>query len=278
MPKVSVLTPIYNTNPEFLKECIESILNQTFKDFEFLILNDSPDNIEIEKVVKSYNDKRIKYIKNEKNLGISASRNKLLNLAQGEYLAIFDHDDISMPDRLEKQVAYLNDNSDIGVVGCNTLWFPQNTVMKYKTNNNDIKQSLLQGCAIPHSGAMIRKSIMIDNNIKWEAEYSPAEDYMLWIRLLDKTMFHNISEILLKYRFTEDNTSHKQNERMKDKDFLIKCIIHKEYGFLNTNKISKTWVYLFSIIPIIKIKVYPDSYKLYLFGLIPLFINRKKEI
>lgn len=278
MPKVSVLTPIYNTKPEYLKECIESILNQTFKDFEFLILNDSPDNIEIEKVVKSYDDKRIKYIKNEKNLGISESRNKLLSLAQGEYLAIFDHDDISMPDRLEKQVAYLNDNSDIGVVGCNTLWFPQNTVMKYKTNNNDIKQSLLQGCAIPHSGAMIRKSIMIDNNIKWEAEYSPAEDYMLWIRLLDKTMFHNISEILLKYRFTEDNTSHKQNERMKDKDFLIKCIIHKEYGFLNTNKISKTWVYLFSIIPIIKIKVYPDSYKLYLFGLIPLFINRKKEI
>lgn len=280
MPKVSVLTPIYNTNPEYLKDCIESILGQTFTDFEFLILNDSPNNSEIEKIVKSYKDKRIKYYKNEKNMGISASRNKLLGLAKGEYIAIFDHDDISMPTRLEKQVNFLNDHKDIGVVGCNTLWIPDNIEKIYKTYNIDIKKALLHGCAVPHSGAMIRKSVMIDNNIGWEAEYSPAEDYMLWIRLLDKTMFHNIPEILLKYRFIEGNTSHLQEAKMQDHGMLIQCMAYHKFGFLDiiNNRSYKTWIYLFSIIPVLKIKSYADSYKVYLFGFIPLFVNRIKEM
>lgn len=117
MPCVSVLTPIYNSNPSHLKECIESILNQTFSDFEFIILNDSPENNELDKIVESYKDKRIKYFKNDKNLGISRSRNKLIDLAQGEYIAIFDHDDISLPTRLEKQVRFLDENLDVGLVG-----------------------------------------------------------------------------------------------------------------------------------------------------------------
>ena len=118
MPRVSVLTPIYNTKPQYLRECIESILNQTFKDFEFLILNDSPDNKEIEKIVKdyAYKDKRIKYYKNDKNIGIAKSRNKLLDLASGEYIAVFDHDDISLPTRLEQEVKILDENPKIGAV------------------------------------------------------------------------------------------------------------------------------------------------------------------
>lgn len=79
-PKISVLMPIYNTNKLYLKEAIESILNQTFVDFEFIILNDSPDNTELDDIVKSYKDKRIKYLKNEKNMGITLSRNKLIDL------------------------------------------------------------------------------------------------------------------------------------------------------------------------------------------------------
>ena len=121
MPKVSVLTPLYNTNPSFLKEMIESILNQTFKDFEFLLLNDSPENKELKKIVESYNDRRIIYLENEKNLGISKSRNKLLELAKGEYIAIFDHDDISLPERLEKQADFLDKNPGTGIVGTNFI-------------------------------------------------------------------------------------------------------------------------------------------------------------
>ncbi len=126
-PKVSVLTPIYNTNPVHLREMIESILNQTFTDFEFLILNDSPDNRDIEKIVLEYakRDKRVKYAKNEKNMGITPSRNKLLKMATGEYVAIFDHDDISVPTRLEKEVAYLDTHPYVGVVSGWLQYFPK---------------------------------------------------------------------------------------------------------------------------------------------------------
>ena len=116
MPKVSVLMPLYKTNECFLREAIESILNQTFTDFEFLILDDCPEDSR-ERIVQSYKDKRIKYSKNEHNLGITPTRNKLIDMAKGEYLAIFDHDDISLPTRLEKEVKYLDENPDVGVVG-----------------------------------------------------------------------------------------------------------------------------------------------------------------
>lgn len=118
MPDVSVLTPIYNTDPTILKITIESILNQSFKNFEFIILNDSPENSEIEEIVRSYNDPRIRYLKNKKNLGISESRNVLLHASRGKYIAILDHDDISKVNRLEKQFQYLENNPFIGVVGC----------------------------------------------------------------------------------------------------------------------------------------------------------------
>lgn len=103
MPKISVLTPLYNTEPDQLKEMIESVLAQSFSDFEFLLLNDSPDNAELESLVKGFSDPRIRFFSNEENLGISESRNKLLGLASGDYIAILDHDDICYPTRLEKK-------------------------------------------------------------------------------------------------------------------------------------------------------------------------------
>ena len=154
-PRVSVLTPIYNTNPVHLRECIESILNQTFKDFEFLILNDSPDNKEIEKIVLEYakHDKRIKYSKNDKNMGITPSRNKLLKMARGEYLAIFDHDDISMPTRLEQEVNYLDEHPYIGAV---SSWvqemFDDGTMLtlKHPEKDMDIRIWLMRKIVVSH--------------------------------------------------------------------------------------------------------------------------------
>ncbi len=275
MPKVSVLTPIYKTDSQHLRECIESVLNQTFTDFEFLILNDSPDAQYLDEIVTSYNDARIKYIKNKQNIGISASRNKLLEMATGEYVAIFDHDDISLPERLEKQVAYLDANPDVGVCGCQTIWFPKAEPQSYPTDNLCIKHELMNRCCVPHSGAMIRKSVMIDNCIAWEAAYSPAEDYMLWIRLVGKTMFHNCPEFLLRYRNEEGNTTHRQKTKMIDRDALIRNIAHKEYPFLaaqHTCVLKRRWIKLFGIIPTLRMtRGRNDKLKIYLFGFFPLF-------
>ncbi len=103
-PKVSVLMPLYKTNEAYLREAIDSVLNQTYTDFELILLDDCPTDTR-EHVVCTYNDERIRYLKNERNLGITPSRNKLLDLARGEYIAVMDHDDISHPERFAKQVA-----------------------------------------------------------------------------------------------------------------------------------------------------------------------------
>ena len=276
MPKVSVLTPIYNTNPQHLRECIESILNQTFTDFEFLILNDSPDNTELDKIVQSYTDKRIRYIKNETNIGISASRNKLLKMARGEYLAIFDHDDISVPTRLEQEVQYLDANPYIGVVSGWLQYFgDDNTVWRNPEFDIDIKIYLAENCYIAHTAAMIRKSVLTDNNIEYEQLYTPAEDYRLWARLMDVTSFYNIQSVLVKYRWYAGNTSQNQDDKrilawraimldICDKHPAYRIAIEKAdlsstrfrlrlFG-IPLLKIKRNTVYLFEFIPTFKIK------------------------
>ena len=272
MPKVSVLMPIYKTNEIFLEQAISSILTQTFKDFEFLILDDCPLDSR-DYVVKKFNDNRIVYLKNETNLGISASRNKLLQLAKGEYVAIFDHDDISLPTRLEKEVKVLDDCSEIGVVSSNIQILPSKEVTNYPLCNNDIKIMMLQGNYVAHTGAMIRKSVLLKYNIQWEEQFSPEEDYVLWARLLDKTMFLNIKEPLIQYRDLDGNTTHTKYHKMQDLDMIVKALIYEKFGYLKECALShKTykWIYLFSLIPFIKISKSSKHKKFYLFGILPL--------
>lgn len=280
MVKFSVLMPVYKTKEEYLCQAIESILSQTFTDFEFLILDDCPED-DRETVVKSYQDKRIKYLKNEKNLGISASRNKLIDMAEGEYLAIFDHDDISTPERLEKEVAYLDAHKEVGVISSSIEKFPKIKVSNHPQKNLDIKMGLMKGCIVAHTAAMIRKSVLESFGIRYEEEYSPAEDYMLFLRLVGKTMFYNIPEVLVRYRNFEGNTSHIQKEKMDDADARCKCFAAREYphlyskvNFLGGNR--RIWLDLFNIIPFIKLNVTPKGFKIRLFGLIPLFSIRGK--
>ncbi len=279
MPKVSVLMPVYNTKETHLKESIESILSQTYDDFEFLILNDASTDSNVEKIVKSYKDNRIKYYKNDNNLGISGTRNKLLNLSSGEFLSVMDHDDISFPERLKKQVEFLEKNPDIGVVGAFAETFPKKGINKKPIINDDIEENLMFSCAILHPASMIRKKVLIDNNIKYEKEFSPAEDYALWCRLIGKTRFANLPEILLKYRIHDSNTSKTQ------KDKMFKCS-QKIYNFVRKDnnklwefvkeKAKKTYrVKLFGIIPFLNIKKENDSLKISLFKIPLLKINKK---
>lgn len=282
MPRVSVLMPVYNTKEEHLREAISSILSQTYSDFEFLILNDSPDNVEIEKIVMSYKDKRIKYYKNEKNLGISESRNKLIDLAKGEYLAVFDHDDISVPTRLEKEVEILDKHSEIGVVSGNIRRFPKESQSYHPQNNIEIKFALMHSNVIAHTAAMFRKSVLIDNNIRYEKDFSPAEDYRIVLRLIPYTMFHNIQSIIVNYRDEETNTTHINWEKMVNADALCRCYAAREYPYfyqswLNNNvHKTKQWIKLFDLIPFIKIKIKSNKKKYYLFGLIPFLSVRSK--
>ena len=274
MPRVSVLTPIYNTNPLHLRQCIESILSQTFADFEFLILNDSPENHALRDIVLSYQDNRIRYIENEYNIGISASRNKLIDLSCGEYLAIFDHDDISHPTRLECQVAYLDSHPYVGVVGTSAHWFGvRDFIRRNPEYDTDIKVRLTDVCAIMHTSAMIRKSVLTKNNIYYEEQYTPAEDYRLFGRLMSCTDFHNLPDVLVEYRCLPNNTSSVMRKRMAIVHESIKLQICNAYpmyrakfdcdigrvrirlfGRIPLFKIRNHWVLLFDFIPLLKVK------------------------
>ena len=278
-PRVSVLTPIYNTNPVHLRECIESILAQTFTDFEFLILNDSPENTEIENIVLEYakRDKRVRYARNDKNIGISESRNKLLKMARGEYVAIFDHDDISVPQRLEYQVAYLDANPYVGVVsGFMQNFGDDNDIRTSQEFDTDIKIAMIDNCAIWHTASMIRKSVLVDNNIEYESYYSPAEDYRLWAQLMDVTHFYNLQTVLVKYRMFANQTSQQQKQRMNAAHKAIQLDIVNRFpaywekyrksdayttrfrlrlfGCIPLLKIKHNWVLLFEFIPVFRIR------------------------
>jgi glycosyltransferase involved in cell wall biosynthesis len=236
-------------------------------------LNDSPENKEIENIVKEYakHDKRIKYYKNDKNMGITPSRNKLLDLARGEYIAIFDHDDISLPERLEKEVEYLDKHPHIGVVSAWVQLFGDSDyIYKNPETDTDIKIYLTENCSVAHTAAMIRKSILVDNDIKYEEFYTPAEDYRLWARLIDVTHFYNIQDVLVKYRWDKNNTSNKQAYEMERAREMIALYVGNKYPIFYKAFFKKTQrtifrLSLFGVIPLLKIK----NNKIYLFGFIP---------
>ena len=265
MPKISVLMPIYKTNLSFLREAIESVINQTYQDFEFLILNDSPDHIGLDEVVAGFSDNRIKYFKNEKNLGITPSRNKLLDLAKGEYVAILDHDDVCLPTRFEEEVKVLDEQPEIGVVGSLYERFPKGGVRVSKMDeyNEAIERHLIQGCGVLHPSAMVRRSVLRNNNIKYEEEFTPAEDYALWCRLIGKTKFYNIQKVLMKYRWHNTNTSKLQGDKRSLAIKRMHAFLKKDCPEL-WNEVHKSATYiirgrLFGIIPILRMKIKGDN-------------------
>ena len=202
---------------------------------------------------------------------LSTLKTKKIWVAKGEYIAIFDHDDISLPQRLEKQVEFLDKNPKIGVVGSNIIKYSNKKKTNNPENNLDIKINLVaRGCIILHSTVMIRKSILLNNNIKWEEEYSPCEDYMLFANLIDKTMFYNIQEPLLIYRDHENNTTHNQSKIMEDKDSLIKNFLYKKFPYYASFPSNSSSINLFGFIPILKKEKKGNRIKYLLFGKIPI--------
>lgn len=253
--RVSVSVPIFRTNPAYLREAIESVLKQTFADFELLLLDDCPEDSR-ESVVREFSDPRITYVKNEKRLGIAGARNRLLEMARGEYVAVLDHDDIALPTRLEEQVKFLDEHPEVGVVGSWTEEVPRNRVIKWPRAHESILARLTQGCAIPHTAAMIRASLL--KNLAYEEEFSPAEDYALWYRLIGKTRFYNIPKVLTKYRIYSGNTSRRFFDKMQKATKELHALFEKEHPELWC-KVKNESTYLvrmklFGIIPLGKCK------------------------
>jgi glycosyltransferase involved in cell wall biosynthesis len=214
-PKVSVVMSVYN-GALYLREAIDSILNQTFKDFEFIIINDySSDNSE--EILKEYaeKDKRVKVITNKFNLGLTKSLNIGIKESQGRYIARMDADDIAYPERLQKQINFLENNLDYGVVGAfaKVINDKGESVdnFEYEETDREIKNSLIKWNSIIHPLAFMRKSVL-NKVCGYDESFKYAQDYDLWLRLSKKTKFINLPEYLLYYRISDKSITGSKNK------------------------------------------------------------------
>lgn len=236
--KISVVMPVYNAEA-YLKDAIESILDQTFRDFELIIVDDgSTDNSY--KIIKKYseNDERIIAFRNENNIGIAETRTKGTKYAKGKYIAVADADDISILTRLEKQYNYLEKHNDCGVVGGFIELFDSNTgkiigVRKYYEDDANLRKRLFLYCPVAQPVCMIRNDVF--NNLGYyNPKYPPAEDLDLWFRIGTKYKFANIQEILLKYRIHKESATISKIQKMEALTLEIRKKYSHGYGYSMT--------------------------------------------
>lgn len=205
-PKVSVLMPVYNAE-EYIAEAIESILTQTFTDFEFIIINDGSTD-RSEEIILTFNDPKIKYLKNTQNLGLVETLNFGIKMAMGIYIARMDADDISFPERLGNQVVFMDQNPKIGAMGSAYEIFGDVTKTYSPPTDPILAYTHLSfNSAIGHPTSIIRKSVLDKNNIQYESKFEYAADYAFWIRISQVANITSSKEPLLHYRWHKSNMS-----------------------------------------------------------------------
>lgn len=199
MKKVTVVLPVYNGS-KYLKETIDSVLNQTFADFDFLIINDvSADNSE--EVILSYRDPRIKYHLNETNLGSIGAPLKGMSMSHTEYIARIDQDDIWLPTKLEKQIKLMDADSKIGICGTSIELFGDREGIKiFPVTNEQLKVGFLFFCCMSHPSVVFRKSFLDETGVTYNEAYRLADDYKMWVDCIELTQIYNIPEPLVRYR------------------------------------------------------------------------------
>lgn len=227
---VSVVLPAYNAEL-YLKEAIDSVLAQTFTDFELIILNDGSTD-QTESIILSYDDPRIVYVKNEQNLGLIGTLNKGMALAKGKYIARMDADDICFPERFAKQVDFLEQNIEYVICGTSAYRF-QNSILDRKAfnvpvNDENIRIRLFFNSSFIHPSVMLRTEVVRVHNLKFSEYFKYAEDYYFWMDLLQYGKGFNLREKLLYYRVVENSQTAVGNSDIEKRKEIIGNI-HKRY-------------------------------------------------
>ncbi len=219
--KISVLMPVYNTKGEYLREAIESILNQTYTNFEFLILDDGSTEEDTINTLNFYaqKDARIRIIKGE-HKGQAAARNSLIDEAKNDILAIMDSDDISLPQRFEKQIKYLEQNPEISILSSSFKTFPKERLIELPEKVNYL--DLFEWCCIANPVTMLKKSDLDRYNLRYDEKLSISEDYELWSRAIKYLKMANIEEPLLRYRLLNNSVSHNKKNNASAIEIQIK--------------------------------------------------------
>jgi glycosyltransferase involved in cell wall biosynthesis len=210
----------YKENPEFLQKCINSVLKQTFQDFEFLIVVEPEDpNIIYLKAIAE-KDGRVKIFQNESRLGVAASRNRAIMASSGKYIAIIDGDDYCDSNRFERQLKFFKDNPEISVVGTNMHLVDGNNELvgerKYPELHKDIKRYFLLTMGVGNPTVMVRRKDLEDIGF-FNSDFLKAEDLELWLRFLVKhKRMHNLQESLVYYRIQGNQNVKRGNVHWKN--------------------------------------------------------------
>lgn len=217
--KISVIMPAYNAQ-DYLREAIDSVLEQSYGDFEFIILNDCSTD-DTEKIILSYDDPRIVYVKNEENLGVARTLNRGLDIAKGEYIARTDADDNCLPGRFAKQVAYLDAHPEVDVLGTASRSFGESGTLffGYPTIDPEILRiDFLFSCAICHPTVMIRRSTLEKHQLRYDHAFNKIEDYEMWCRMLDLgCCITNLPDVLLDHRLHKNQVTSVYSPDMLEK-------------------------------------------------------------
>ena len=213
-PELSVILPVYNCE-NYISKSIESILCQTYQNFELIIVNDNSSDKSL-KIIKNYIEKNqnfhIKLFNNKKNIGLAKSLNKILRLSTGKFLARMDGDDFNNNQRFEKQINFLKKNSEIGIVGSNCILLNENGKKIGQTNlpltDEDIRAHFFFYNPINHSSIIFRKTLYTRNF--YNENLKTTQDYELYLRLMPKTKFANLKECLITRHIHKESISYKK--------------------------------------------------------------------
>lgn len=234
MPIISVLLPAYNSGL-YIKEAISSILNQTFTDFELLIFNDGS-NDNTEEIILSFNDERIIYKKYACNVGYLSLLNEGIEMAKGNYIARMDADDISMPTRFESQIAFLEENPDVGICG---TWMEiigkDSEVARTPVSFEDVVYVMFFGSPMAHPTIMMRMDLIQKFKLRYEIFFYYAEDYQLFSEAFFHFKLANLPLVLLKYRIHNSQIS---NTKWREQ-FILKSYIQAKLFCKAITDVSK---------------------------------------
>lgn len=217
----------YNPNCSFIEEAIMSVLNQTYNNFEFVIVNDGS-TVDVESVIHHFNDPRIKFINNSENKGLTACLNQGLLECTGDFIARMDDDDICIANRIEKQIEFFNKNSMANIVGSDVEVFGQESrISHYLLKDSRIEQQVdlfFRNVGLAHPSVMIRKSFLDRHHIMYNEQFVKGQDYGLWVDCAQFDKLYCIPEVLLKYRVHNKQAS----KQAKDKQIYAQRLIRIE--------------------------------------------------
>lgn len=230
MPRISVIMPLYNAE-RFVSKAILSILNQTYEDFELIMVDDCSTDSTMS-IVDDISDSRIKILHNCNNMGIAYSRNLALANCMGEYIAIMDDDDLSIKDRFKLQVDFLDSNENIDAVGGRICFIDEddNYITPFKEayyNPKYMKAELLFRNPTINSSMMFKKSVIEENEIKYRDGYLGLEDYMFWVEFSKVGNICELNDVLAKYRVYQENESNRNTKDCSDERARVYSNIQK---------------------------------------------------